>query len=485
MEDEKVSSEILALKKGYTEDPYPSMQKRKEWLRNLEELLLGSEQNFIDAITKDFSHRSKFETEICELLPTYSALKHSCRNLSKWMKVKKRKTDPIFWFGSSSILYQPIGVVAIISPWNYPLQLTFIPLINALAAGNRVLLKPSEKTHHFSMLLEKIFYEGFDRSVARVICGDQSTAKRIAQDKGIDHLFFTGSTKGGKEVAKYAAENLTPTTLELGGKSPAYITKSASLTNSLHRIILGKMLNAGQTCIAPDYLIVHRKYELNFVETFFKILGKLYPEIMENSDYSAIINKERLEHLLQLLEDARDKGGNIYIISEGTVEMLGDKKNISEMTTSTGKPERKLSPSLILNPNFRMNLLNEEIFGPILPVFFVDSDAEAFNLVEKNQRPLAFYWFGDQKESRQKWLKNIVAGGVTINDCLLHCVQNDLPFGGVSYSGSGTYHGIWGFENFSHRKSIFKQSKFSAMKSVSPPYTKTKYKLLRMLRFLI
>ena len=240
MEDEKVSSEILALKKSYTEDPYPSVRKRKGWLRNLEKVLLESEQNFIDAITKDFSHRSKFETEICELLPTYSALKHSCRNLSKWMKVKKRKTDPIFWFGSSSILYQPIGVVAIISPWNYPLQLTFIPLINALAAGNRVLLKPSEKTYHFSALLEKIFYEGFDRSVARVICGDQSTAKRIAQDKEVDHLFFTGSTRVGKEVAKYAAENLTPTTLELGGKSPAYITKSASLTNSLHRIILGK-----------------------------------------------------------------------------------------------------------------------------------------------------------------------------------------------------------------------------------------------------
>ena len=485
MEDEKVSSEILALKKSYTEDPYPSVQKRKGWLRNLEKVLLESEQNLIDAITKDFSHRSKFETEICELLPTYSALKHSCRNLSKWMKVKKRRTDPIFWFGSSSILYQPIGVVAIISPWNYPLQLTFIPLINALAAGNRVLLKPSEKTYYFSALLEKVFYEGFDRSVARVICGDQSTAKRIAQDKEVDHLFFTGSTRVGKEVAKYAAGNLTPTTLELGGKSPAYITKSASLKKSLQRIILGKMLNAGQTCIAPDYLIVDRKHKLNFVETFFKILGKLYPEIMENSDYSAIINNDRLEHLLQLLEDASDKVVDIYIISEGTVKIVEDKKNISEMTKISGKPERKLSPSLVLNPNFRMNLLNEEIFGPILPVFFVDSDAEAFKLVEKNQRPLAFYWFGDQKEPRQKWLKNIVAGGVTINDCLLHVVQNDLPFGGVSYSGSGTYHGIWGFENFSHRKSVFKQSRFSAMKSVSPPYTKIKYKLLRMLRFLI
>ena len=485
MEGEKVSSEILALKKSYTEDPYPSVRKRKDWLRNLEKVLLEFEQNFIDAITKDFSHRSKFETEICELLPTYSALKHSCRSLSKWMKKKKRRTDPIFWFGSSSILYQPIGVVAIISPWNYPLQLTFIPLINALAAGNRVLLKPSEKTYHFSALLEKIFYESFDRSVARVICGGQSTAKRIAQDKEVDHLFFTGSTRVGKEVAKYAAENLTPTTLELGGKSPAYITNSASLTKSLQRIILGKMLNAGQTCIAPDYLIVDRKHELNFVETFFKILANLYPEIMENSDYSAIINKERLEHLLQLLEDVRDKGGDIYILSEGTVQILQDKKNILEVTTISGKPERKLMPSLVLNPSFRMNLLNEEIFGPILPVFFVDSDAEAFNLVEKNPRPLAFYWFGDEKEPRQEWLKNIVAGGVTINDCLLHCVQNDLPFGGVSYSGSGTYHGIWGFENFSHRKSVFKQSRFSAMKSVSPPYTKTKYKLLRMLRFLI
>ena len=485
MEDEKVSSEILALKKSYTEDPYPSVRKRKGWLRNLEIVLLESEQNFIDSITKDFSHRSKFETEICELLPTYSALKHSYRNLSKWMKLKKRRSDPIFWFGSSSILYQPVGVVAIISPWNYPLQLTFIPLINALAAGNRVLLKPSEKTYHFSALLEKIFYEGFDRSVARVICGDQRTAKRIAQDREVDHLFFTGSTRVGREVAKYAAENLTPTTLELGGKSPAYITNSASLTKSLQRIILGKMLNAGQTCIAPDYLIVDSKHELNFVETFFKILGKLYPEIMENSDYSAIINKERLEHLLHLLEDARDKGGDIYIILEGTVEKLENKKTISEMTTISGKPERKLSPTLVLNPNFRMNLLNEEIFGPILPVFFVDSAAEAFNLVEKTPRPLAFYWFGDEKEPRQEWLTNIVAGGVTINDCLLHCVQNDLPFGGVSYSGSGTYHGIWGFENFSHRKSIFKQSRFSAMKSVSPPYTKIKFKLLRMLRFLI
>ena len=483
LDNQRVHAEITALKRSYKEEPYPALEKRKRWLRSIEKILLDSEHKFIEAIGKDFGHRSEFETLSCELFPIYSALKHTHRNLSNWMKEKKRKTSPIFWFGSSSVLFQPIGVVAIISPWNYPLQLTLIPLINAIAAGNRVLLKPSEKTYHFSLLLKEIFDERFDKSVARVICGDHTTAKHIAENEVVDHLFFTGSTEIGKEIARSAAENLTPTTLELGGKSPAYITQSANLTSAIRRVILGKIINAGQTCIAPDYLMVDKKHQENFVEIFFNILEELYPKILENSDYSAIINEKRLTHLIKLLEDARIKGGVIYIMSDGAITKLDGQKSIKEIATNLYKSERKIAPSLVLQPNFQMGVLKEEIFGPILPVFFVGSDAEALSLVEANERPLASYWFGYEKTALKKWLRNLVVGGVTVNDCLLHCIQNDLPFGGISKSGRGAYHGFWGFENFSHRKAIFSQSRLSSMNLVSPPYTKLKYTLIRLLRF--
>ena len=318
---------ISSLKRSFQSDPYPRLKVRRLWLKELESLLTKNEAKFIDAINSDFGNRSMFETLSCEILPTISAIKHAYKNLPLWMKEEKRRTSPIFWFGKSSVLFQPIGLVAIISPWNYPLQLTLIPLVNALAAGNRVILKPSEKTKHFSALLRDIFTKDFDNSAAKVLTGDRKTSKIIVSNKDIDHIFFTGSTIVGKEIAKTAAINLTPVTLELGGKSPAYISKTANLTSALKSIVKGKIINAGQTCIAPDYLIVNSVHEKKFLEKFFFILEKLYPNILENDDYTSILSENNLLQLIGLLKDANKKGGKVLVGIKNSIEDLDfDKK---------------------------------------------------------------------------------------------------------------------------------------------------------------
>ena len=480
--EDDISETILSLREHYELDPYPTLNLRVSWLQSLENLIIKYEKQFVEAINADFGSRARHETELCEIIPTLSAIRHALKNLPFWVKLRRRKTSPFFWFGHSEIFFQPLGLVGIISPWNYPLQLSLIPTINALAAGNRVVVKPSEKTKNFAVLLREKFSQEIDRSAVRVILGDWKAADALVKNKFVDHIFFTGSSGTGKKIMKIAAENLTPVTLELGGKSPVYIAADANLCDSVSKITRSKLLNAGQTCIAPDFLILEKSHKDRFLNLWCSKIEEFYPDILYNKDYTTIISEERIDIMFALLVDAVEKGGIIYIPVKGT--SLNVSKDIlsGDFSRDQFLKEKKFLPVVICNVNFSMRVMQEEIFGPILPVFVVKSDEEAMSIINCIERPLAFYYFGKRKLHGGKWLEKVVSGGMTVNDCLLHCIQNELPFGGIGNSGTGSYHGVWGFENFSHMKAVFQQSKFSLMKKLDPPFTYISDKLIDFIK---
>jgi len=461
-----VKKTVDLLLKAHQSEPYPELSRRIEWIQTLKKLVLNNQNTFATKILQDFGNRSHKETYLAEVIPVVSAAKHAIRNTKNWMKEKKVKTSPVFWFGKSSVFPQPLGVVAVISPWNYPLQLSLIPTINALSAGNRVLIKPSEKTPEFSSFLKKCISDSFDSSVLQVIEGGYEVAESISTCSEINHLFFTGSTKVGKLIAKNTAENLIPTTLELGGKSPAFISSSANLRSSVKSIIVGKTMNSGQTCVAPDYLLVHEIHKKKLIEVFMEELKNLYQNSKDYGDFTSIINSMHTERINELEREVKSRGGIIH-------ECNFPKKN-SQISSSI---------KLLLNCNANMRIMDEEIFGPLLPVLFVKSVDEAIEYVNFGNPPLALYLFGNNSKEHEIWIKKTKSGGLTINDCLLHVVQDNLPFGGVGTSGYGHYHGKWGFENFSKQKSIFVQSKINATSFFKPPYGKIFNKFSKYLVF--
>ena len=364
---------------------------------------------------------------------------------------------------------KPLGVVGIISPWNYPLQLTLAPLVGALAAGNRVMIKPSELVPHFSSLLAATVSSRFDASEVAVVEGGPAVSQAFAA-LPFDHLLFTGSTRVGRLVAEVAARNLTPITLELGGKSPAIIDRSADIAVAAHRIAFGKLVNAGQTCIAPDYVLCPRDAQDAFVEHYFKSVMALYGTDPRNPDYTSIVNQAHYDRLEDLLSDATAKGGRIDM----RVEDISDWKAL-----------RKFPPCLVLSTTDEMRVRQEEIFGPILPVIPYDQADEAIAYVNSRDRPLALYWFGTDREARDRILRETISGGVTINDCLLHIAQEHQPFGGVGASGMGAYHGEWGFRTFSKEKPVFYRPRVSATALLQPPYGWIFERVLALLRWLI
>lgn len=461
-----VENGVNLLLKSYQSEPYPELSRRLEWIKTLKKLVLDNQNTFAKRISEDFGNRSYNETYLAEVLPVVSAAKHAVKYTKSWMKKKKVKTSPVFWFGKSLVYSQPLGVVAVISPWNYPLQLSLIPTINAFSAGNRVLIKPSEKTPEFSSFLKKCISNHFDPSVLQVVEGDYKIAESISACSKINHLFFTGSTKVGKLIAKSAAENLIPTTLELGGKSPAFISSCANLGNSAKSIIAGKVMNSGQTCIAPDYLIVHENHKNKILEVFMKELKSLYQQSEDRNDFTSVINQVEVKRINELEREAKVKGATVH------------ECNFVYKKTHVSTPIK-----LLLNCNESMQIMKEEIFGPLLPVMFVKSSDEAIEYVNFQNTPLAIYLFGDNSEEHEMWIKKTKSGGMTINDCLLHVVQDNLPFGGVGTSGHGHYHGAWGFENFSKQKPVFIQSKINATSLFRPPYGEIFKKFAKYLVF--
>lgn len=447
---------------AYTSLPYPTCKQRQQWLNTLLVQLKRQEKNFCEAICQDFSNRSVDETRIAEIIPSLSAIKYCIKHLNQWMQPTQKRVGLLFQPAKAYTIAQPLGVIGIIVPWNYPLYLAIGPLCQALAAGNRVMLKMSESTPQFSAHFKQSIEDIFPNDLVHVITGDAKVAQSFSQ-LPFDHLFFTGSTAIGKKVMQSAADNLTPVTLELGGKSPALIAIDADLHQTVERIAFGKAMNAGQTCIAPDYVLIPKTLEQTFIRKYLDTLETFYPSIHNNPDYTAIINNAQLERLYHYIDDAEQNGATIH-------RMKGQ------------ETARKMAHCIIQHSTASMKIRHNEIFGPILPIIGYDHFEDALTFINQGERPLALYYFG-HNHKQQQVLQQTHSGGICFNETLMHVAQEDLAFGGVGASGMGSYHGIEGFKTFSHEKSVFVRPKLSFMKMIYPPYGKWIQKKLFKLYF--
>jgi coniferyl-aldehyde dehydrogenase len=383
------------------------------------------------------------------------------------MRTRKAPTALQFKPAYNRVIPQPLGVIGIMSPWNYPLQLAVMPLIGALGAGNRAMIKPSEYTPLFSKLLKKVLGKVFSEDEVYVALGGVDVATCFSS-LHFDHLIFTGSTNVGRIVAKSAAANLVPCTLELGGKSPAIIDESANLKTAVARLTNAKLLNAGQTCVAPDYLLMPKSQVSDFASAMISQAETFYPEFAGNKDYTSIIADSHYARLQNLLEDAENKGAKIRVAGND------DKQQLAK--------ERRIPLTIVTETTPDMKIMQEEIFGPLLPILESESLNESLEYISKRDRPLALYWFGKNKNKLNRVLKESISGGVTINDATWHVIQEDIPFGGVGPSGMGAYHGEVGFRTFSHMKGVFFQSKFSQGSKLHPPYGPMASKMINLMK---
>jgi len=458
--DTDLEATFAAQRKAFAGNPMPPAAQRRQWLKSLREALLTDQQQLIEAIDTDFSGRSADETLLAELLPSVQGIRHAERHLRRWMRPARRAVGLAFQPASARVLYQPLGVVGIIVPWNYPLFLAIGPLTCALAAGNRVMLKLSEATPASAQALKALLERVFPEDLVSVVLGEVAVGQAFAR-LPFDHLLFTGATSVGRQVMLAAAQNLTPVTLELGGKSPAIVSASVPLDAAAERIAFGKTLNAGQTCVAPDYVLVPRERLEAFSDAYSNAVHRLYPRIAENPDYSAIINPRQLQRLQQLLDDARAKGARV-------VDLYPDEP----------RQGRRLPPHLLLQVNDDMHVMQDEIFGPLLPLVPYDSLDDALAYINQRPRPLALYYFGYARAEQEHVLQHSHSGGVCLNDTLLHVAQDDLPFGGIGPSGMGHYHGHEGFLTFSKAKAVLAKQRLNAARLIYPPYGKALQRLV-------
>ncbi|MBP9940747.1 MAG: coniferyl aldehyde dehydrogenase [Comamonas sp.] len=436
---------------------------RKERLLRIQKILHEHGTTLAAAVQADFGVRSPQLTEMADLMVLRTMLSHTLRNLNQWVRPQRVWTPVHLLPGTGRIEHQPLGVVGIISPWNYPLQLALGPAIAAIAAGNRVMLKPSELTPHTSAQLAHVIGQFFAPEEFCVIQGDTQVASHFS-GLPFDHLVFTGSTAVGRKVAMAAAQHLTPTTLELGGKSPCIISNDCDLETAALRIAHGKLLNAGQTCIAPDYLLLPRGQEQAFEQAFRKAVAQLFPTLSGNPDYAAIINQKHFNRLRNLAQQAEAEGAQVQWL-ESAAQLS------SSAAPGWGDAvQRQMTPALVWNVHSGMAIMQEEIFGPLLPVITYDRLDDVIHAINAGERPLALYWFGNDDKLRDSVLRRTVSGGVTVNDTLMHVAHDNLPFGGVGPSGWGAYHGKHGFLRFSHQKSVFLQAKWSPASWLYPPY---------------
>jgi coniferyl-aldehyde dehydrogenase len=442
-------------------DGAPSAQQRIERIDRCITLLVDHRVAIEEALTADFGARSRDATGLTDIAGSIGPLKHARENLSRWMRPEKRKTTPALLglFGAKAeVRYQPKGVVGIISPWNFPVNLTFAPLAGVLAAGNRAMIKPSEYTPATSALMATMFGGAFSEEEIYVAVGGPEVGQGFA-GLAFDHLIFTGATSVARHVMKAAAENLVPLTLELGGKSPVILGRSADYATAAARIMNGKTLNAGQICLAPDYVLAPKDRLEGFVEEARGAVGRMFPTMKDNTDYTAIISQRHFDRIKGYVDDARAKGARI-------VELKPEGEDFSQ------QQHRRIPPTLIIDPTDEMSVMQEEIFGPVLPVKSYAAIDEAIAYVNARERPLGLYYFGADEAERERVLASTTAGGMTVNDVIFHVAQEDLPFGGVGPSGMGSYHGLDGFREFSHRKAVYTQVKkdLGPMIQLRPPF---------------
>jgi coniferyl-aldehyde dehydrogenase len=446
--------------------PFPSWEERAGRLRRLLGLLESHEAEFTAAIDADFAGRPPVETELAEVWPSLEEVKGALRHGRRWMKPRRAGVGKWFLPATAQVVPQPLGVVGVIVPWNYPLYLAMGPMAAALAAGNRVMVKPSEFTPRFSELLQRLCAEAFSPEEVVVATGGADVAAQFSA-LPFDHLLFTGSTAVGRKVMQAAAANLTPVTLELGGKSPAVIAPGYPLAHAVQRILAGKLLNAGQTCIAPDYVLLPRADMAAFVEAARAQARRGYPGGLADPDYCSIGNERHYQRLVRDLDQAAERGARIEPLFEGP---------------SRDDAAHRLAPMVVVDPPQHTALMHDEIFGPVLPLVPYDRIEEAMAFINARSHPLALYWF-DQDDGRiRQAVQQLPAGGMTVNDTLLHIAQENLPFGGVGASGMGHYHGQWGFDTFSKLKPVFRQSRFNAMALFMAPYRPLMRRMLRLMK---
>ena len=458
---------LHAQRAAFNAHPNPSWAERKANLIKLDKAIMENEQKFQQAISEDFGNRAFIETTMAETSIIHGGIKHALKHTQKWMRTRKAPTAMHFKPASNKIIPQPLGVIGIISPWNYPLQLAVMPLVGALGAGNRAMIKPSEFTPRLASLLKSVLSEIFSDDEVFVAVGGVDIAQEFSA-LPFDHLIFTGSTKVGRIIAGAASKNLTPVTLELGGKSPVIVDDSAHMERTVARITNGKLINAGQTCVAPDYLLMPQGKIDAFSEALIKQAEVFYPKFAGNDDYTSVVADSHYARLQDLLEDAENKGATLRIAGDDDKQVLAK--------------ERRIPLTVVTNTTPDMKIMQEEIFGPLLPIVASETLEHSMQYIQERDRPLALYWFGEDKAKRDHVLHNTISGGVSINETAWHVVQEDIPFGGVGPSGMGGYHGEHGFQTFSHMKGVFYQSKFSGGKMLYPPYTEKTQKVLNMMR---
>lgn len=440
-------------REAYLRHPYPSLEERRGNLAALERILVDNAEAIADAINRDFGHRSAEETKLLELFGCVDGIRHTRRKLRRWMKPQRRHVSVLFATGSNRVIPQPKGVIGIVSPWNYPLFLTVSPLTSILAAGNRAMIKMASHSQHLCRLLAEKFRAEFAEDTVAILPGIPAQQFSTLP---FDHLIFTGSADAGRTVMRSAAEHLTPVTLELGGKSPTIICDDYDVEAAASNILYGKFINAGQTCLAPDYLFVPEGKRDQFVAAAQRIVAQRYPDINDRS-YTSIIDDKSYRRLRSTLDDAERKGAHLVPLVPGATcnDLL-----------------RKIPPQLVLDPTDDMTILREEIFGPLFPVMTYRTLDEVIAYVMQRDRPLGFYLFTNDAATKDKLLYGTISGGVTINNCVLHVAQHDLPFGGVGASGMGQYHGYEGFAEFSKLRPVFTNPRFSILHWFYPPYTK-------------
>jgi len=446
--------------------PFPDWDVRRDRLVRLRALVMDNESEIEDAIHADFGGRPRTETQIAEVFPSLGEIKGALRRGRKWMQPRRAGVSIWFLPARAHIQPRPLGVVGIIVPWNYPLYLAVGPLVAALVAGNRAMVKMSEFTPAFSALFAKLVAATFRPDEVTVVDGGPDVAAQFTR-LPFNHLLFTGSTLVGRKVMGAAADSLTPVTLELGGKSPTVIAPGYPLEKAAQRVLAGKLLNAGQTCIAPDYVFVQRSELRGFVEATRHQARRMYPAGLDDPDYCSIINQRQYGRLVAYLDEARAGGVEVVPLFEGRAQ--DDERH-------------RLAPALVVEPRQDLALMCDEIFGPLLPVLPYDDVKDAIDFVNAQPSPLAMYWF-DEDRRRTEWaLKESHAGGMCVNETLMHIAQEELPFGGVGPSGMGHYHGQWGFETFSKLTPVFKQSRFNGMNLFMPPYKPHVQTILRLMK---
>lgn len=450
------AAELLARqRKAFLNENWPTLKQRKDRLTKLRSTVLAYRNALEEAVNADFGHRSRQETDFLELMVIIQSIDYLSRNLRRFMKSERRHVGIFYRAGSAYVEYQPLGVVGVMAPWNYPVSLTLIPLATSLAAGNRAMLKPSELTPETSKVIHRMMAETFPEEEGSVVLGGPQVGAAFSR-LPFDHLFFTGSTLVGRKVMNAASENLVPVTLELGGKSPVIVGRGQVNPRNVDNIVFGKLSNSGQTCVAPDYALIHEEELDSFIAEYSASVSRFYPKGPTSQDYTSIVNERHYQRLTCLVDDARNQGAKVI--------KVGVKPETAALRMRT------LAPTLVVGARDNSAIMEEEIFGPVLPIRTYRSLDEVIHYVNARPRPLALYYFGARDAECERLLRCTVSGNVGINNTILHVAQEDLPFGGVGPSGMGAYHGIEGFRAMSHAKGVFVQGRWNVTSLIRAPF---------------